>query len=242
MAQAPCIHSRRALKYTNKSGIRATTGRVGLPYASIPYLDAVIDTNAGNGVILVSRYGEPTVGQSLYTMKLNTAYEIQRGWLKGLRLGGSASMGFESFQLKRAINHGLGHGFVFAKRTYYYMQPANSGPPPKGYMEVEEAYNAALNNTPTNGYRALAAGGGTSNRYLFLEPTPKLQVDLMLAYTVKLSKGLRWRTQLNIRNVFNTYLVALQPSTSTGFSQEADINANFYGQPRMYVWTNSIEF
>ena len=42
--------------------------------------------------------------------------------------------------------------------------------------------------------------------------------------------------------MLNHYTVALIPSQTTGFSTVTNLSAAFFGQPRGYVWTNTISF
>jgi hypothetical protein len=47
---------------------------------------------------------------------------------------------------------------------------------------------------------------------------------------------------MNVNNLFNKYKVDLRPSRATGFTVENAIGATFVGEPRQYVWTNSVSF
>jgi hypothetical protein len=42
--------------------------------------------------------------------------------------------------------------------------------------------------------------------------------------------------------VFNKYKVELRPSSASGYTVENAILATFVGEPRQYVWTNTISF
>ncbi len=66
-------------------------------------------------------------------------------------------------------------------------------------------------------------------------------VDPILGYSHRFRR-VTWQTQLNIGNVFNHYHVVIIPSQSTGFSTVANLSASFFGQPRSYVWTNTLKF
>lgn len=48
----------------------------------------------------------------------------------------------------------------------------------------------------------------------------------------------RWSTQLNIRNALNHYRVWVVPTSALGTT----LNARYSAQPRMFVWTNSVNF
>jgi outer membrane receptor protein involved in Fe transport len=47
-----------------------------------------------------------------------------------------------------------------------------------------------------------------------------------------------WSTQLNVRNLLNHYRVWIVPTSSNG----ATLNARLSAQPRMFLWTNSVNF
>ena len=47
-----------------------------------------------------------------------------------------------------------------------------------------------------------------------------------------------WSTQLNVRNVLNHYRVWVVPTSALGTT----LNARFSAQPRMFVWTNMLNF
>jgi outer membrane receptor protein involved in Fe transport len=81
-------------------------------------------------------------------------------------------------------------------------------------------------------------GGG---RELFASPDT-WQVNLVTSYRRKLGKRFLWTTQVNIDNAFNHYVLGTLPNNGSGFTVPANLAVTFYGQPRMYVWTNSISF
>jgi outer membrane receptor for ferric coprogen and ferric-rhodotorulic acid len=78
-------------------------------------------------------------------------------------------------------------------------------------------------------------------RHLFGAPINNPQVNAMFAYTRKF-RHVTWRTQVNINNVFNRYVLVLNPNNGTGFNNPGSLNATYYGVPRSYVWTNSFSF
>jgi hypothetical protein len=47
---------------------------------------------------------------------------------------------------------------------------------------------------------------------------------------------------MNVDNLFNRYQVEIRPNTVSGFSVEDALTATLIGQPRLFVWTNSISF
>jgi hypothetical protein len=81
-------------------------------------------------------------------------------------------------------------------------------------------------------------GGG---RELFGSPD-SWQVNAIVSYRRKLGKRFGWATQVNVENVFNHYVLGTLPNNGSGFTNPANLAVTFYGQPRMYVWTNSLSF
>lgn len=84
-------------------------------------------------------------------------------------------------------------------------------------------------------------GNGGNIRLLFKEGAINPQVSTFLAYRRKVGRYL-FRSQLNVNNQFNRYRVELRPARATGFTTENAINATFVGEPRQYLWTNSVSF
>ncbi len=84
-------------------------------------------------------------------------------------------------------------------------------------------------------------GKGGNNRFLYKEADINPQVSTFLTYTRKIGRY-GFRTQVNVNNLFNTYKIDLRPSRATGFTVENAIGATFVGEPRQYVWTNSVSF
>jgi outer membrane receptor protein involved in Fe transport len=84
-------------------------------------------------------------------------------------------------------------------------------------------------------------GNGGNTRHLYKEVDINPQVSPTIAYSRKIGRY-GFRTQMNINNIFNKYKVDLRPDGSTGFTREDNIGATFVGEPRQYVWTNSITF
>lgn len=79
------------------------------------------------------------------------------------------------------------------------------------------------------------------SRHLFAAPVNNPQVNGRLSYERKIGK-VRWSTQVNIDNMFNRYVLVLNPNNGTGFTNPTSLAATFYGVPRSYVWTNSLDF
>jgi len=84
-------------------------------------------------------------------------------------------------------------------------------------------------------------GKGGSIRYLYKESDINPQVSTFLTYTRKIGRY-GFRTQVNVNNMFNKYTIDLRPSRATGFTVENAIGATFVGEPRQYVWTNTVSF
>lgn len=78
-------------------------------------------------------------------------------------------------------------------------------------------------------------------RRLFSAPTIGVQVNPWVTYQHKFGR-FTWTTQLNVSNLFNHYKLGFQPNNGLGFTDPKHVGASFYGQPRMYVWTNTISF
>ena len=68
------------------------------------------------------------------------------------------------------------------------------------------------------------------------------QVNLVTSYRRKIGKRFLWTTQVNIDNAFNHYVLGTLPNNGSGFTVPANLAVTFYGQPRSYVWTNSVSF
>ena len=81
-------------------------------------------------------------------------------------------------------------------------------------------------------------GGG---RELFGSPDT-WQVNLIASYRHKLGKRFGFVTQVNVENAFNHYTLGTLPNNGSGYTVPANLGVTFYGQPRMYVWTNSVTF
>lgn len=81
-------------------------------------------------------------------------------------------------------------------------------------------------------------GGGRS---LYASPDT-WQVNLITSYRRKLGKRFEFATQVNVDNVFNHYALGTLPNNGSGYTVPANLAVTFYGQPRMYVWTNSLSF
>ena len=47
---------------------------------------------------------------------------------------------------------------------------------------------------------------------------------------------------MNVNNLFNRYKVQILPARDTGYTVENTLSATFVGEPRQYVWTNTVSF
>ena len=81
-------------------------------------------------------------------------------------------------------------------------------------------------------------GGG---RELYSSPNT-WQVNLITSYRRRIGKRFEFATQVNVENLFNHYTLGTLPNNGSGFTVPANLAVTFYGQPRMYVWTNSLSF
>lgn len=81
-------------------------------------------------------------------------------------------------------------------------------------------------------------GGG---RELYASPDT-WQANLIASYRHKLGRRFGFVTQVNVENVFNHYSLGTLPNNGSGYTVPANLAVTFYGQPRMYVWTNSLTF
>ena len=68
------------------------------------------------------------------------------------------------------------------------------------------------------------------------------QANAIVSYRHKLGKRFLFTTQVNAENIFNHYTLGTLPNNGSGYTVPANLAVTFYGQPRMYVWTNSVSF
>jgi len=81
---------------------------------------------------------------------------------------------------------------------------------------------------------------GSSTFLPFYAPTTG-QMNLILGYTRKIGRY-GFTTQLNVSNLLNHYDVVILPSVTNGYTVPNNLSAAFYGQPRSYLWTNTLSF
>ena len=89
-------------------------------------------------------------------------------------------------------------------------------------------------------YYSGVAQATPGNLQKFSYPT-SAKFDLITGYSHRFRR-FTWSSQINVNNLFNTYRVVFFPNINSGYSNLAAIRANFYGQPRAYVWTNTLKF
>jgi hypothetical protein len=99
-----------------------------------------------------------------------------------------------------------------------------------GYQFRSHYYPIANPASPTN--------FTTTTRAMYLRPTVAT-FGLIASYEHKLFSRYRFKTQLNIQNMFNHYQILLPPSTAL---TPPFNNVVFTTEPRRWVWTNSISF
>ena len=81
--------------------------------------------------------------------------------------------------------------------------------------------------------------GGGRERYASPDT---MQTNLTVSYRRKIGKRFGFVTQVNIENAFNQYSLGTLPNNGSGYTVPANLGVTFYGQPRMYVWTNTLTF
>jgi outer membrane receptor protein involved in Fe transport len=91
-------------------------------------------------------------------------------------------------------------------------------------------------------YRTYYYNNPDGTRALYTQPSLGLQINLNPYYQRKIFRRYLWRTQVDIVNLTNHYLVELTPNNGFGFTRPANIGVMWNGQPRSFAWTNSISF
>ncbi|HVU34304.1 MAG TPA: TonB-dependent receptor plug domain-containing protein [Opitutaceae bacterium] len=91
-------------------------------------------------------------------------------------------------------------------------------------------------------YRSYYYNTPDGSRVLFSQPSLGWIVNVNPYYQRKIFGRFMWRTQLNIANLFNHYLVVQTPNNGLGFTRPSSIGVAWYGQPRAISWTNTISF
>lgn len=78
-------------------------------------------------------------------------------------------------------------------------------------------------------------------RHLYASSLENPTVNAFLSYSHKFGRY-AYSTQLNVNNLFNHYQLNFTPNNGTGFTNAASVGISYSGEPRLWVWTNSIGF
>jgi len=156
-------------------------------------------------------------------------------------------------------------GLSTADIPYFWSDPngtngqtvvARQGESTVGYAQYRFVFTNNYTFTGDNWLKGFGVGGtvalGVGNRTFYYN-TPgggrerfaspdTWQTNLIVSYRRKLGKRFGFVTQVNVENVFNHYRLGTLPNNGSGFTVPANLAVTFYGQPRMYVWTNSLTF
>jgi len=68
-----------------------------------------------------------------------------------------------------------------------------------------------------------------------------VQVNLMPFYEHKF-RHVTWRSQLDIMNLFNHYVLEMVPNNGSGFTNPNNIGIRWDNQPRFFAWSNKFSF
>jgi outer membrane receptor for ferric coprogen and ferric-rhodotorulic acid len=79
-------------------------------------------------------------------------------------------------------------------------------------------------------------------RHLYGAALMNPTVNLFASYSHKIGKRYKWSTQVNVNNVFNHYKLNFTPNNGAGFTNPNNIGVSYSGEPRQWVWTNSVSF
>jgi outer membrane receptor protein involved in Fe transport len=89
-------------------------------------------------------------------------------------------------------------------------------------------------------YYADGVVGLDARRKVYLYPDA-VTVGVILGYERDFKK-VKWSTQLNINNVFDTYKIVIAPNATSAFLNTSVLNAAFDREPRSLVWSNTLSF
>lgn len=173
------------LKSTSTTHGSILTGQTGLPISDIQ----ITPSFGIPGPITIFQSGQRTLGTPLYSLNFTSVYVFDRGWLKGLMLGGTVDASLDTVE-------------------FYY--------PPAAIASS----NAAM---------------------LPFRAPDSVTVNPMVGYQLKFRR-FTCQLQLNIANLFNHYDVVINPSQVTGYSVATNLNAYFYGEPRVTTLTATVKF
>ena len=156
-------------------------------------------------------------------------------------------------------------GLSTADIPYFWSDPngtkgqtvvAKKGESTVGYAQYRFVLTNNYSFTGDNFLKGFGVGGtvavGTKNRTFYYNAPggarvrygspDTFQTSLILSYRHKLGKRFGFATQVNIENAFNQYSLGTLPNNGSGYTVPANLAVTFYGQPRMYVWTNTVSF
>jgi hypothetical protein len=86
-----------------------------------------------------------------------------------------------------------------------------------------------------------STGNIGGRRELYSSPNT-WQANTFVSYRRKIGKRYSFSTQVNVTNVFNHYVFGTLPNNGSSYTNPANLGVSFYGQPRLYVWTNTVSF
>ncbi len=133
---------------------------------------------------------------------------------------------------------------------------AKKGENTVGYAEYVFSMTNSYSFTGDNFLKGVSVGGtvglGLKNRTFYyntpgggrsLYSSPDTwQANTFVSYRRKLGKRFGFSSQVNVTNMFNHYVYGTLPNNGSGYTVPANLGVSFYGQPRMYVWTNTVTF
>lgn len=139
-----------------------------------------------------------------------------------------------SIPIAQAGDHTVGYPSISSNLTSVYTFTSS-------WLKGFEIGGTATGNWKYNEFYYYPAGLGASfQRSLYTAPT-SFTFDLIAGYSHRF-RFVTWSTQLNIFNLFNHYDVLILPNQSTGWTVASGLRANFFGEPRSAVWSNTVKF
>jgi hypothetical protein len=78
-------------------------------------------------------------------------------------------------------------------------------------------------------------------RHLYGAALENPTVNVFMSYTRKFRK-VRFSTQVNVNNLFNHYDLNFTPNNGTGFTNPNNIGVSYSGEPRLWIWSNTVSF
>ena len=202
---------------TDKVHGNVGTGRTGLPVTAnkLEWDDPL----GYDGMYIASRSGMRSLGVPRYTVSFTNSYNISRGWLKGVRVGGLMSLRLQ--QANQVVRWPV---------TTYVINKA-------GALGVKTSTDTAA---ATEIPRVDLPGRWIyTDRGLIYGRPDLVSTTAWLSYTYKFRR-VTWSTQINITNVFNDYQVLPQPFNGTLYGET---RGQYYtAEPRSWAWRNDFRF